>query len=29
VWRLRLGSVSTKALHAAKGPILIHPRPPA
>ena len=27
VRRFRLGSVSTKLLHAAKGPVLIHPRP--
>lgn len=27
VRRLRLGSVSTKVLHAAKGPVLVHPRP--
>ena len=27
VRRLRLGSVSTKVLRAAKGPVLIHPRP--
>jgi nucleotide-binding universal stress UspA family protein len=25
--RIRLGSVSTKVLHAAKGPILVYPRP--
>ena len=27
--RVRLGSVSTKVLHAAKGPVLIYPRPRA
>jgi nucleotide-binding universal stress UspA family protein len=26
VRRLRLGSVSTKVLHAAKGPVLVYPR---
>ena len=25
--RIRLGSVSTKVLHAAKGPVLVYPRP--
>jgi nucleotide-binding universal stress UspA family protein len=25
--RVRLGSVSTKILHAARGPVLVHPRP--
>ena len=25
--RVRLGSVSTKVLHAAEGPVLVHPRP--
>jgi len=24
--RIRLGSVSTKVLHAAKGPVLVYPR---
>jgi nucleotide-binding universal stress UspA family protein len=27
--RIRLGSVSTKVLHAAKGPVLVYPRPRA
>jgi nucleotide-binding universal stress UspA family protein len=26
VRRMRLGSVSTKVLHAAKGPVLVYPR---
>jgi nucleotide-binding universal stress UspA family protein len=25
IGRMRLGSVSTKVVHAAKGPILVHP----
>ncbi|MDX6379939.1 MAG: hypothetical protein QOI57_963, partial [Rubrobacteraceae bacterium] len=27
VQRVRLGSVSTKVLHAAEGPILVYPHP--
>jgi nucleotide-binding universal stress UspA family protein len=27
IGRMRLGSVSTKVVHAAKGPVLVHPLP--
>jgi nucleotide-binding universal stress UspA family protein len=27
IGRMRLGSVSTKVLHAAEGPVLVHPAP--